>query len=59
MTLNASTQKKILSMWEGNTKKKGVKDPRAIAEQLAVPRRQVMQFVEEQDLASYSEGSYA
>lgn len=56
--LKAATQNRILKMYEGTTKKRGVKDARKIAETIGVPRRQVMAFLENERLADYSEGSY-
>jgi len=57
--LKASTQNRILKLYEGTAKKKGIKDARKIAEIIGVPRRQVMAFLEDERLADYSVGSYA
>jgi phage pi2 protein 07 len=57
--LKKSTQNRILKMWEGSKNRKGVHSARAIAEMLGVPRRQVMTFLENEGVTSYSEGSYS
>ena len=53
ITLTKKEQKSVLSKF------KTTKNARAIAEELKVPRHQVMAFLESQRLVSYSEGSYA
>lgn len=57
--LKTNVQSRILKIYEGTAKKKGVKDARKIAETLNVPRRQVMEFLENERLVTYSDGSYA
>lgn len=57
--LKASTQNRILKIYEGTKKQKGIKDARKIAMLTGTPRRQVMSFLESENLASYSTGSYA
>ena len=52
ITLTKKDQKSVLSRF------KTTKNARAIAEDLNLPRHQVMAFLEHQSLASYSEGSY-
>lgn len=52
VTLTKKEQKSVLSKF------KTTKSAHAIAESLGVPRRQVMAFLERQQLASYSPGSY-
>lgn len=59
MTLKASQKNRILKVWEGSKKQKGVKGARKIAEIVGVPRRQVMEYLESERLADYSQGSYA
>jgi hypothetical protein len=57
--LKASTQNRILKIFEGTKTKKGVKDARKIAQLVGAPRRQVMNFLEQENKADYSVGSYA
>ena len=51
-------QRKVLSMFNGNKKRKGVKSAHTIASNLSVPRHYVMYFLETEGLRSYSESSY-
>lgn len=53
VTLSKKDQKSVLSKFKSVTK-----NARSIAETLGLPRHQVMAFLEQQRLASYSEGSY-
>ena len=53
VTLSKKDQKSVLSRF-----KSGVASGRKIAVELGFPRRQVMAVLEENGLASYSEGSY-
>jgi len=53
VTLSKKDQKSVLSRF-----KSGVTGARRIAEDLGFPRYQVMFVLEENGLASYSEGSY-
>lgn len=57
--MNKATQNRILKTFEGSKKQKGIKDARKIAEIVGVPRRTVMEFLEDNKLATYSNGSYA
>jgi hypothetical protein len=52
ITLSKTEQKQIVSLF------KETQDARKIANSLYVPRYQVMAFLEQKGLRSYSEGSY-
>lgn len=59
VTLTKQQQKKILSIFNGRSKKiKESKDSRFIANTLEYPRYQVMAFLEKEGLKEYSLGSY-
>ena len=53
ITLSSKEQKSILSAFKHST------NARTISEDLGLPRRQVMAFLESKRLASFSEGAYA
>ena len=53
ITLKAKEQKAVMKEW------KSTKDARVIATKLGFPRRQVMHFLESQNLCSFSESSYS
>jgi len=58
LTISMKVQKKITSLYLGNTKRK----PMSVAEiskELNVPRRQIMFLLENTNLTQFSEGSYA
>lgn len=52
ITLSSKEQKSVLSAFKHST------NARAIAEDLGLPRYQVMAFLESKKLAKYSDGSY-
>lgn len=53
INLTSKEQKSVLSAFKHST------NARAIAEDLGLPRRQVMAFLESKRMAHYSEGAYA
>jgi hypothetical protein len=53
VTLNKKIQKSVTRMFSKETT-----NARKIAEELGVPRHQVMLYLEEEGLARYSDGSY-
>ena len=56
--LSKKDQKAVLSMWKGTKSEPGIKNARKISEYACLPSRQVMLFLETQNLCSFSEGSY-
>lgn len=57
--LKSKDVSKIVKMWEGSKKTKGIKDARKIGETLNIPRRTIMAFLESKKLTRYSPGSYS
>jgi hypothetical protein len=58
LTLKYSEKKQVLSMFKGSKMGKPIKDARKISEFTGLPKLQVMLFLEEEGLRSYSLGSY-
>lgn len=58
VSLTKGQMKKVLSQFNGTKKRKGIKNARKISQDLEIPHRQVMYFLEEEGLRYYAFGSY-
>lgn len=56
--ITKSVKSRVIKLYEGNKKTKGIKDARRIASQLNVPRREVMRFLQDEMNHDYSTGSF-
>ena len=59
MNLKKMDQKKVLGFFNGNKKRSPIRNARKIAEMTDLPHRQVMLFLEQERLTSYSDSSYS
>jgi len=57
--LTKKQEQQVLSMFTGSKQRKGIHNGRVIAENLGLPRRRVMEFLNSKNLTRYSEGSYS
>jgi hypothetical protein len=51
-------QAKVLKLFNGNKTQKPIRDAREIAWRVGVSRREVMKYLESQNLRTYAPGSY-
>ncbi len=58
ITLSKQQQSRALALFKGTKTQKGIKNARAIAEQINAPYRQVMRLLEVNKLRRYSPTSY-
>jgi len=57
--LTKKEQEKVLRMFNGTKNVKAVRNGRAIAEYLGIPRAYVMRFLNDKGLTHYSRSSYS
>ncbi len=57
--LKKNQEARVLKIFAGNKKTKGIKDARVIAKEVGVPVHAVMRKLEDLGLKRYSPGSYA
>ena len=56
--LTAAQQKKVVSLWKGSSKNKPLPSIAGIVRETKLPRRKVMECIEENGLEKFSPSSY-